>query len=46
MKSQFTYNLFYNKDSTNFVDIMEEVLLRYIKKIINDKNYRSGLNDV
>lgn len=35
MKNRFTYNVFYKEDGSTFQEIMELVLINYVKKILN-----------
>lgn len=36
MKNKFNYNIFFNDDEKSFQDLMEDILLTYIKQTLDD----------
>lgn len=36
MKNKFNYNVFFNDDGKSFQDLMEDILLTYIKQTLAD----------
>lgn len=46
MNSNFTYNTFFNENKENLQDLMEIVLINYIKQIINSNNCNEGCLEV
>lgn len=42
MKNKFTYNVYFNDNSTTLQETMENVLINYIKQILNGNNCNEG----